>query len=103
MADLKRLDELASIGRDFIGPQFRLTPDDLMHYLARSCRLARCPKSAAIWGRPAVVLTHSGRQLVTQLLSFHTTWTHTGSVRPSTCRDPANAPPTGTHGSREAR
>jgi hypothetical protein len=31
MANIKRLDELAGIGRDFVGLQFRLTPDELMH------------------------------------------------------------------------
>jgi hypothetical protein len=42
MANLKRLDELAGIGRDFIGLQFRLTPDELMHSIDQLWVLGYC-------------------------------------------------------------
>ncbi len=42
MADRKRLDELASIGRDFIGLQFRPTPDDLTHSIDQPWVLGCC-------------------------------------------------------------
>ena len=42
MADLKKLDELARIGRDFIGLQFRLTPDDVSHSIDRLWVLGYC-------------------------------------------------------------
>lgn len=37
-----------------------------MSLVAQGGRLGRCNKSAATWGTPAVALTRSGRQLVTQ-------------------------------------
>jgi hypothetical protein len=48
MANLKRLDglesldELAGVGRDFIGLQFRLTPDGLMHTIDQLWVLGYC-------------------------------------------------------------
>ena len=42
MANLKRLDELAGGGRDFIGLQFRLTPDGLMHSIDQLWVLGYC-------------------------------------------------------------
>ena len=42
MVDLKRLDELASVGRDFIGLQFGLTPDDLMQSIDQLWVLGYC-------------------------------------------------------------
>lgn len=42
MADLKKLDELAEIGRDFIGLQFKLTSDDVSHSIDRLWVLGYC-------------------------------------------------------------
>ena len=42
MANFKRLDELASVGCDFIGLQFRLTPDELMHSIDQLWVLGYC-------------------------------------------------------------
>src|SRR5690242_5948006 len=42
MATLKRLDELAGVGRDFIGLQFKLTPDELMHSIDQLWVLGYC-------------------------------------------------------------
>jgi hypothetical protein len=42
VADLKRLDELARIGSDFIGLQFRLTPDDVTRSLDQLWILGYC-------------------------------------------------------------
>jgi hypothetical protein len=42
MADLKRLNEFASIGRDFIGLQFRLTPDDVTRSIDQLWVLGYC-------------------------------------------------------------
>lgn len=42
MADLKKLDELARIGRDFIGLQFRLTPDDVTRAIDQLWVLGYC-------------------------------------------------------------
>lgn len=42
MADLKRLNEFASIGRDFIGPQFKLTPDNATRSIDQLWVLGYC-------------------------------------------------------------
>jgi len=42
MADLKKLDSLARIGRDFIGPQFRLTPDGVAEAIDQLWVLGYC-------------------------------------------------------------
>jgi hypothetical protein len=42
MADLKKLNEYASIGRDFIGLQFRLTPDDVTRSIDQLWVLGYC-------------------------------------------------------------
>lgn len=42
MTDLKKLNEYASIGRDFIGLQFRLTPDDVTRSIDQLWVLGYC-------------------------------------------------------------
>lgn len=48
MADLKRLNEFAGIGRDFIGLQFRLTPHDVTRAIfAWLADVARAPTGSS--------------------------------------------------------